>query len=126
MDADHNIVISDGNGGTITLHGISTLNEYFQHISELAALAMGPLDDTRSEDIRHGTDPYFLRLPLDEPYFEINANTRAITVPSALSQIGVVGDKYAEIVFTIFTKICFECLDLDSILIYGHGFIPNI
>jgi len=124
MDADHNIVISDGNGGTITLHGISTLNEYFQHISELAALAMGPLDDTRSEDIRHGTDPYFLRLPLDEPYFEINANTRAITVPSALSQIGVVGDKYAEIVFFKIDRY-FDAIDLDTRHIYIEWEAPG-
>ena len=72
-------------GKTIT--PISSLNEYFQHIEEFAQLAIG--------DGRGGSDPYLLRLPLDEPFMEINANTRAITVPAALRQIGVVGYKFA-------------------------------
>ena len=126
MDKNHNIVERDEEGNiTTVLHGISTLNEYFQHISELATLAMGPLHDTGDgEDVRHGSDPYLLRLPLDEPYFEINANTRAITVPSALSQIGVVGDKYAEIVFFKIDRY-FDAVDLDTRHIYIEWEAPG-
>lgn len=92
-----------------TAKGISSLNEYFQHIEDLAALAIG--------NGRTGSDPYFLRIPLDEPFLEINANTRAISVPSELRQVGVVGDKYAEIVFFKIDRY-FDAVDLDTRQIY--------
>ena len=92
-----------------TSKGISSLNEYFQHIEDLASLAIG--------NGRSGSDPYFLRLPLNEPFFEINANTRAITVPAALRQIGVVGDKYAEVVFFKIDRY-YDAIDLDTRQIY--------
>jgi hypothetical protein len=43
----------------------------------------------------------YLVLPLDEPAFEINANTRDIKVPAAFSQngVGVQGDHGAEILY---------------------------
>ena len=88
---------------------ISSLNEYFQHITDLAGLAIG--------EGRHGSDPYFLRLPLDEPFLEINANTRAITVPADLRQIGVRGDKYAEVVFFKIDRY-FDAVDLATRQIY--------
>lgn len=88
---------------------ISNLNEYFQHIHELAELAIG--------EGRSGTDPYFLRLPLDEPFLEINANTRVITVPSQLRQVGVHGDKYAEIVFFRIDRY-YDAVDLATRDIY--------
>lgn len=88
---------------------ISSLNEYFQHITDLAGLAIG--------EGRHGSDPYFLRLPLDEPFLEINANTRAITVPNDLRQIGVRGDKYAEVVFFKIDRY-FDAVDLATRQIY--------
>ena len=93
----------------VVSNGISSLNEYFQHIEELAQLAIG--------EGRTGSDPYFLRLPLDEPFFEINANTRGITVPGELSQIGVVGDKLAEILFFKIDRY-YDAVDLDTRHIY--------
>ena len=95
-----------------TSQGISSLNEYFQHIHELAELAIGIGEDSRS-----GSDPYLLRLPLDEPFLEINANTRAITVPAALRQIAVKGDKYAEIVFFKIDRY-YDAVDLATRHIY--------
>ena len=92
-----------------TSKGISSLNEYFQHIEDLAALAIG--------NGRSGSDPYFLRVPVDEPYFEINANTRVISVPAALRQVGVIGDKFAEIVFFKIDRY-FDAIDLDTRQIY--------
>lgn len=41
----------------------------------------------------------FLRLPLDEPMFEINANTREIQVPRESWTHGVKGDEIAEVLF---------------------------
>lgn len=97
-------------------NGITSLNEYFQHIEALSELAIG--------DGRSGSDPYFLRLPLDEPFFEINANTRGITVPGELSQIGVVGDKFAEILFFKIDRY-FDAVDLDTRHIYIEWELPD-
>lgn len=57
----------------------------------------------------------FFRLPLDEPYFKVDMNTRAITVPSEFSNngLGVIGDANAELVF-------FEVARLyDAVDLYG-------
>jgi hypothetical protein len=107
-------IIRDNNGNptftTKILKGISSLNEYFHHMTEFASAAV-------EFGKRTGTDPYLLRLPLDEPFFEINANTRAITVPSSLSQVGIVGDKYAEILFFRIDRY-FDAIDLATRNIY--------
>ena len=95
---------------------IGSLNEYFQHIRELAGMAIG--------QGRSGTDPYFLRLPLDEPFFEINANTRGITVPGELSQIAVKGDKLAEIVFFRIDRY-YDAVDLNTRHIYIEWEAPD-
>lgn len=95
---------------------ISSLNEYFQHIKELAGLAIG--------QGRTGSDPYFLRVPLDEPFFEINANTRGITVPGELSQIAVRGDKLAEIVFFKIDRY-YDAVDLNTRHIYIEWQLPD-
>ena len=107
-------LLLDGEGNPIK--PISSLNEYFQHIEEFAQLAIG--------DGRGGSDPYLLRLPLDEPFMEINANTRAITVPAALRQIGVVGDKFAEIIFFEIDRY-FDAVDLDTRQIYIEWEAPD-
>ena len=148
IDEEGNLLITDESSDAtpkpkIAIHGISNLNEYFQHISELATLAIGVYEssDEESEEegegeseegattlvkeyLRHGTDPYFLRLPLDEPFFEINANTRVITVPSELRQIGVIGDKYAEIVFFKIDRY-YDAVDLDTRHIYIEWEAPD-
>ena len=113
LDPEHNTADAEF---IATAKGISSLNEYFQHIEDLAALAIG--------NGRTGSDPYFLRVPLNEPFFEINANTRAISVPSELRQIGVVGDKYAEIVFFKIDRY-FDAVDLDTRQIYIEWEAPG-
>ena len=95
---------------------IASLNEYFQHIKDLAGLAIG--------QGRSGSDPYFLRLPLDEPFFEINANTRGITVPGELSQIAVRGDKLAEVVFFRIDRY-YGAIDLNTRHIYIEWELPD-
>ena len=112
LDAEGNIILEKDENGNIkkVSYGISSLNDYFHYIRELASLAIG-------EGTRTGSDPYFLRLPLDEPFMEINANTRLISVPSELSQISVVGDKYAEVVFFKIDRY-FDAVDLNTRHIY--------
>ena len=56
---------------------------------------------------------YYAMLPLDEEPFYVNANTRKITIPSALKQIGVVGDNYAEIVYFKIARY-FDTVDFGS------------
>ncbi len=63
---------------------VDNIEAYFGSIQEIAEL-----------------DSKFLRLPLDEPLFEIDANSRKITVPNEFKSNGlsVQGDHLAEIIF---------------------------
>jgi hypothetical protein len=63
---------------------VNNLQAFFGSITEIAAL-----------------DSKFLRLPLDEPLFEIDANTRKITIPENFRSNGasVQGDHLAEVIF---------------------------
>ena len=63
---------------------VDNIESFFGKIEEIAQL-----------------DKKFLRLPLDEPIFEINANTRSINVPTDFKSNGlsVQGDHLAETVF---------------------------
>lgn len=115
FDEEGNFLIVKNNERVIS-NGINSLNEYFQNIEALSELAIG--------SGRTGSDPYFLRLPLDEPYFEINANTRGITVPGELSQVGVVGDKFAEVIFFRIDRY-FDAVDLDTRHIYIEWELPD-
>ena len=56
---------------------------------------------------------YFTILPLDEPVFEINADTRAITIPSQFKSIGVTGDNTAEIIFFSIDRF-FDAVDFGA------------
>lgn len=57
----------------------------------------------------------FLVLPLDEPIFEINANNRAINIPTEFRQngIGALGDKGAEILYFSINRY-FDAMDFGS------------
>lgn len=69
---------------------IATLNQYFAYLQDLITVSS-------NENIKS----YFLRLPLDEELFEINANTRNISIPRnfAANGVGVQGDETAEIIY---------------------------
>jgi hypothetical protein len=86
---------------------IATLNQYFAYLQDLITVSS-------NENIKS----YFLRLPLDEELFEINANTRAISIPRNFSSngVGVQGDETAEIVYFSIDRF-FDHTDLadDSI-----------
>ena len=73
--------VREKSGGAIN---VNNLEAFFGSITEIAAL-----------------DSKFLRLPLDEPLFEIDANSRKITVPPEFKSNGasVQGDHLAEVIF---------------------------
>lgn len=71
-------------------YSVNNLEEYYQHIEDIATLRTASGDPYK----------YFL-MPLDEPFFEIDANTRKITVPQhfAKNGVGVHGDHMAEVLY---------------------------
>lgn len=77
---------------------IDNLESFFGNIQEISKL-----------------DEKFLRLPLDEPLFEIDANSRKITVPSdfATNGLSVQGDHLAETVFFSIDRY-FDYKDLNT------------
>lgn len=60
-------------------------------------------------------DPKYTILPLDEDYFEIDANSRKITVPEAFRKNGIAvkGDQVAEILYFRINRY-FDFTDLDT------------
>lgn len=83
---------------------IGTLNEYFAYLKKLTDLA--ETDDEKA---------FYLRLPLDEDTFDINADTRAISVPASFAEngVGVQGDEMAEIVYFTIDRY-FDSTDLAN------------
>ena len=83
---------------------IESLSEYFEYIKDLAKI-----------------DPIYTRLPLDEEVFEIDANTRAITVPKSFQNngISVQGDVMSEILYFKINRF-YDATDLaqDDMKIY--------
>lgn len=79
---------------------ISTLEQYFSIISELVE-----------------ERPSYGIMPLDESYFEINANTRSIKIPDEFTGIQVQGDSYAETIYFSIDRY-FDATDLAGQSIY--------
>lgn len=88
---------------------INNIEGFFGNIEEIAAL-----------------DEKFLRLPLDEPLFEIDANTRRIEVPVDFRSNGVSvqGDHLAETVFFSIDRY-FDYMDLAGTNIYINWKMGN-
>lgn len=80
---------------------ISSLDTYFANFSNLAT--------------NEKYSNLYKTLPLDEPAFEIDANTRIITVPDVFRRngISVQGDQSAEIIYFIVDRF-FDTVDLYS------------
>ena len=87
---------------------ITTLDEYFSHLEDLARLHDDHFGD-------HTSLEQFLRLPLDEDVFEIDANSRTITVPASFAKngISVQGDEIAEILYFTIDRY-FDATDLST------------
>ena len=93
---------------------IDSIEEYFKHLHDLVWTTKN--SDGKYEKVdsieKIGEDSVkFLRLPLDEPMFEINANTREIQVPRDNWTHGVRGDEIAEVLFFRINRY-FDATDL--------------
>lgn len=106
---------------TVNLDG-----SYDALFAEIKAVTNGDIDINNIEDffghiedIRELSDGKFLRLPLDEPLFEIDANTRRIEVPAEFraNGVAVLNDHLAETVFFSIDRF-FDYMDLGSTTIY--------
>lgn len=84
---------------------ISTLNDYFCNIKEL-------IEKTKENDI---PNPKYAILSLDEPKFEIDANTRNINIPAEFKKngLGVQGDHTAETIYFVIDRY-FDTIDLAA------------
>jgi hypothetical protein len=83
--------------------GIGSLNEYFAMLQDLVNI----------ESLTEEEKAFYLRLPLDEDVFAINADTRVITVPAnfARNGVGVQGDESAEVLYFTIDRY-FDSMDL--------------
>lgn len=87
---------------------IGSLEEYFSHLKDLV-YGDGSLTKKELQD-----GYLFLKLPLDEPAFKIDANSRAIEIPGhyLANGLSVQGDEVAEIVFFEIDRF-FDATDLS-------------
>lgn len=88
---------------------IATMEEYFYVLPRLTATLAERADDVGQ----------FMRVPLDEPHFIIDANARTITVPDDFNKhgVGVIGDQVAETLFFEVDRF-FDTTDLNETVIY--------
>lgn len=107
---------------------IHTLEEYFAHLNKLYELSEEVLKDDNGEiiaNIQNGKT--YGILPLQEPIIPIDANTRKITVPKGMQNIGVAGDFGAEILYFVIDRY-FDNHDLaaDDITTVIEWSNPNV
>ena len=108
-DKDGNVVLDPND-----VNYIADLYEYF--IAFPAILEAAALKDQGAEAVPGDNQywqKYFTILPLDEPVFEVDANTRKINIPSQFKTVGVEGDNTAEIVFFLIDRF-FDAMDFGS------------
>lgn len=114
-DAEGNYIgIQDG---FEPMNGITSLEEYFSWLKTLGNIQA-------FEDRDFGKK--YTILPLDEPHFEINANTRAIQIPNEFKKNGIAvqTDDLAEIVYFEVDRY-FDYMDLNNCDIYIQWEIPK-
>lgn len=101
-DPETHEYLRDEDGNIVVEADISSLDEYFSHITTLAAISRR-----------------YTILPLDEDVFEINANTRVITVPENFAKYGisVQGDEVSEIIYFRVNRF-YDATDLATQDIY--------
>ena len=77
---------------------INSFDDYFHYIEQIETL---PSTYTGKGDGGLPVPGRYLLMPLDEPFFEIDANSRTITVPSVFAKngVGIKGDHHAEILY---------------------------
>lgn len=94
---------------------ITSLEEYFHWLPKLV--------EDENGNKKHSA---FIKLPLDEPHFEINANTRAITIPANFKKNGIAvqGDDLAETVYFMIDRFV-DYVDLNTTEIYIEWETPK-
>lgn len=99
---------------------INSLEEYFSHLRDL----IYGNNDLNEKQQKAGY--LFLRLPLDEPEFKIDANTRKIEIPNhyLANGLSVQGDEVSEIVFFEIDRF-FDATDLSAQSISIQWETPN-
>lgn len=90
--ADYDDVYTDGN----TYFEIDNLSDYFNVVETLSNI-----------------HPRFARLPQDEQFFEINADTRTINRPSGNNVYAVIGDHVAETIYFTIDRY-YDIVDLGA------------
>jgi hypothetical protein len=76
---------------------IKTINDYFCHLGDIAKIVVAE-DGSIS-------DPLYFILPVDEPTFKINANTRQIDIPAEFKNgVSVKGDEIAETIYFVIDR----------------------
>lgn len=99
------VYVQTGSGDPNRIVRITSLEEYFHYLPELLA----------TDEQGNKIPTKFAILPLDEPHFIINANTRAINIPADFKKNGVAvqGDDLAEIVYFEIDRF-FDSMDLNN------------
>lgn len=92
-----------------TAHTIQSLEQYFHYIVELSKI-----------------DKKYTVLPIDEEIFDIDANTRVITVPKSFKTNGIAvkGDHVAEVLYFRIDRY-FDSTDLNNMEIFIQWEAPN-
>ena len=96
---------------------ITTIEKYFAYLKYLVELEDANSSDNRK--VLHSLGRRYTMLPLDEPPFDIDANSRKITIPSNFSANGVAvqGDQLAEVLYFRIDRY-FDAKDLDDAEIF--------
>lgn len=91
---------------------------YEQLLHDAGVTSLRDLFDKLGTLIQQADGYKFLKLPINEPYFEINANTREIIVPNDFKKNGIAvsGDNYAEILFFSIDRF-YDAADLSKMSI---------
>lgn len=92
---------------------ITSLEEYFSYLRTLV--------NTNSD-----YKMKYIVLPLDEPHFTIDANTRAIGIPNEFKKNGIAveGDDLAETIYFEIDRY-FDSMDFNNCLIYVQCELPK-
>lgn len=122
---DASKVLTEIKGTNVT---ITDLNTYFQYIGDLRAKHIEKVTEASAMSLasaQYRNEAYnsysrFLMLPLEEPYFSINANSRSINVPAEFKTVGGVGLTGDQIAETILFEIdrYFDFMDLINTNIF--------
>lgn len=113
LNEQNEIIDTKTQYGYDATNGITTLEEYFSWLGTIKSID----DDCVNR---------YIELPLDEPHFTIDANTRAITIPSDFRKngISVQGDNLAETVYFEIDRF-FDFMDFNNCDIYVQWEAPK-